>query len=512
MTLIFTACAFAATLVLLRLLVHCPIARYFGDTPDHRKVHHGVVPRIGGLGLVMGFLATLGATFFAAPGNGGVSSGFALVAAGVGLFLLAAGTLDDVRPLDFKVKFLLQFALALAVVFLGGQRFVEADLLHLHFHLGAWGQIASVIWIVGVMNAFNMIDGIDGLAGGVAVCALGALAYLGYASGEQDTVVVGLIIIGACLGFLRYNFSRRHKLFLGDTGSQFLGAMLAILAIRIQGIPGTGSPLVPLLIVGYPLLDVGTAMVRRFRKGGRRSLASRILRMFTADNEHLHHRLIYLGLNHLQSTFLLLLVAGGIGATAIIISRIHQVYGLAVLAYVGLANFLILNRLGFIGLRPWLTFPRAKPAPCQIVGVIEPTEVFFHSLEKYKQDKFEFLKLPANLTRFMSEDVAAVVLYNVSSERFEEEWPLALRASEVQDCPSIVIAEAQDIERMRAAKPEGFSSIHFMEKPVRIPDLIRLLDVVIADRRASAKSTNDEANPRQRRFSLAELALRNRTP
>jgi hypothetical protein len=263
------------------------------------------------------------------------------------------------------------------------------------------------------------------------------------------------------------------------------------------------SIFVPLFIVGYPLFDISVAMVRRFVKGSSRRLGTRFVRMFAADNEHLHHRLVYLGLSHVQSTFLLLLVAGSISASAILISSLGFPGRIGVFVYLSTALFLILNRLGYVGIRPWLTFPRSKALPSRIVGVIEPDELFFHSLKSFKQNKFEFLSMPGKLTKFIGDDLVAVMVYNASGDKFDEQWASALRATEYHDRPAIVIADSQDIERVRAGNPEGFNSIHFMSKPIRVPELIRDLERFTKVRRI------DRIRIRDGKFSLAEIALRN---
>lgn len=493
--------------ILLRALVHSPLARYFADSPDHRKVHQAVVPRIGGVGMILAFLAVVFSQYLMPaplwPQLDGTLLGAVFM---ISLFLLVAGTLDDVRPLDFKLKFLFQFVMAAGVVVLLDRDFDTIAILGYRFDLGPAGQILSILWMVAIMNALNMIDGIDGLAGGVALCSIVAVAFMAHANGADGIVMLCVALTGVVLGFLRFNFSGPHKLFLGDAGSQFLGAMLALLSMEVQGMPRTHfSIFVPLFIVGYPLLDVSVAMIRRFKCGPRRGLTGRFLKMFAADNEHLHHRLVYLGHSHVQSAFLLMLVAGGIGATAIIISRVSWPVRPLVMAYLGFSLLLILNRLGYIGIRPWLTFPRFKSPPGRIVGVIEPDEVFFHSLKSFKQTKFEFLNLPGKLTQFMSGDFVAVLLYNAVGQRFEEEWRLILRATETQDCPAVVIADAKDIHKVNSLSPGGYPSIHFMEKPLRIPELIQVLEGI----------SNSPLNLKARRtreasFSLAELALRNR--
>ncbi len=124
------------------------------------------------------------------------------------------------------------------------------------------------------MNAFNIIDGIDGLAGGVAVCGFGAGGFMAYAGGATYLMTMCAAFIGLTFGFLRFNLSGRSKVFLGDSGSQLLGAVLALMAIEAQGLPKAQySIFVPLLVVGYPLFDISVAMVRLFLKGSSRGLS-----------------------------------------------------------------------------------------------------------------------------------------------------------------------------------------------------------------------------------------------
>lgn len=503
--LLFTG-TYLLSIVFIRAIGLSPLARLFIDKPDHRKLHQAAVPRYGGIAIILAFLAVLGILHAIGMPWPYMKGTLPAAMAFVSVFLLVAGGLDDAKPLNYKVKFALQFAMAGGVVFLLGRDFDTIAVLGYRFELGIFGPLLSVFWIVALMNAMNIIDGIDGLAGGVFLFAIGTVAFLCHANGADGRLMICLALMGATAGFLRFNFSRHHKIFLGDAGSQFLGAMVALMAMEVQAMPKTGySFFVPLFIVGYPLLDISVAMVRRFKCGSRRGLGRRILRMFAADNEHLHHRLVYLGLSHVQSTFLLLMVAGGIGATGVIISRLGWPYRPMVMGYLVVALMLILNRLGFIGPGPWLTFPRVKAMPSRIVGVIQPDELFMHSLKSFKQDKFEFLGIPEKLTRFMGEDLLSVVLYNGDPERFESQWTLALRATEFQNCPAVVIADPANIDRVRSSQPGGFSNVHFIEKPVRVPELIRLLEYI-----AKGRDRLSRTRPRERRFSLAELALKSR--
>lgn len=506
-TLLVISVSYLASASVIHLLMKTSMVRLFGDKPDLRKVHQAVVPRVGGLGIILAFFLVY-AIRTQVPSNVWPRSGnqLSLALLFISAFLAVTGALDDARNLNFKIKFVFQFILAAGVTVLLGHHFGRVSLFGHFLDLNEFGSIATVFWIVAVINAFNIIDGIDGLAGGVAICGFAAVAIMAYGNGSTYLFLMSAAFIGLTLGFLRFNFSKSRKCFLGDAGSQFLGAVLALAAIEVQRMPKAHfSVMVPLLVVGYPLFDISVAMTRRFFKGSNRTLRVRFARMFTADNEHLHHRLVYLGLSHLQSTFLLILVAGALSMSAVIIAKLPILGRVGVLIYLGTALFLIMNRLGYIGLKPWLTFPRVKQLPASIVGVIEPDELFFHSLNSYKQNKFEFLSMPAKLTKFMGDDLLAVMLYNFSRADFEECWSAALRATEYHDCPAIVIAEPQDINRVRASNPEGFRSVRFMEKPIRVPDLIRELESLSKER----QRVPAYAAARERRFSLAEIAIRN---
>jgi UDP-GlcNAc:undecaprenyl-phosphate/decaprenyl-phosphate GlcNAc-1-phosphate transferase len=494
--------SYLASVTMIWLLLKSPAVNLFGDKPGHRKVHQHVVPRLGGLGIILAFFLVFALRIYVSseywPRSGNQLS---LALLFIGVFLAGTGALDDARNLNFKVKFLFQFILAAGITLLLGHHFGRISLFGHVLDLNQFGAFLTVFWIVAVINAFNIIDGIDGLAGGVAICGFGAVAIMAYLNGAGYLLAMNMVFIGLTLGFLRFNLNRANKIFLGDAGSQFLGAVLALMAIEIQRLPKAHySILVPLLVVGYPLFDISVAMVRRFLKRRGRSLARRLGSMVVADNEHLHHRLVYLGLSHLQSSSLLLLVASSLAISAVVISRLTVPGRIAVIAYLAITHFLLLNRLGYIGLRPWVTFPRVKPLPSQIVGVIEPDEVFFHSLKSFKQEKFEFLAMPAKLSKFLGDDLVAIMLYNVARGNFDENWAMALRATEYHDRPAIVIAEAEDIARLKTANPEGFKSIHFMEKPLRVPELIRELERFSYPKR---KTTNE------RSFSLATLALKN---
>lgn len=364
----FLAGGAALSLILLGILVRTPLVRHFADMPGHRKVHQTVIPRLGGLGIILSFLILL--TIAQVFQLWDPSPRFLSSIIFASLFLLVSGTLDDVFTLGYKAKFLLQFLLAGVIVSVFHLYFENVTVFGYTIPLHGMGPVISAFWLVGLMNAMNIIDGIDGLAASVAMAGFAGVAALSYAAGAPNALGVCVALSGAVIGFLYYNLQRRRKIFLGDTGSQFLGVMLGILTMRIHSLPTVGeSLLVPLLLAGYPILDLSVAMARRFLRARTQHLGRRVTSMFKADNGHLHHRLVYSGLSHIQATGLLMLLASGFTATAVVLPRVSGPWQVAVAAYLLVAVAIVLNRLGFLRrellkpvLRGWLLGNEAQVA------------------------------------------------------------------------------------------------------------------------------------------------------
>jgi UDP-GlcNAc:undecaprenyl-phosphate/decaprenyl-phosphate GlcNAc-1-phosphate transferase len=271
-----------------------------------RHVHPGPVPFVGGVavflamaaGLAAATLLDLGATDVAA--SAGRLKLFMTVLAGGGTLLLA-GLADDVLGLRPTQKLLIQCIAALAV-YAAGLRVEIVDLrLGSTFALGGLALPFTVLWIVGITNAFNLIDGLDGLASGVALVTTGTVAAAAIALGNGNAAVVCVALLGALLAFLPYN-RNPARIFLGNAGSQFVGFLLAILSVQGSLKSATAVMIViPLFALAVPLLDVSTAIARRWLRG------SPILE---ADARHLHHRLVAIGLTHARAANVLYVVAG----------------------------------------------------------------------------------------------------------------------------------------------------------------------------------------------------------
>jgi UDP-GlcNAc:undecaprenyl-phosphate GlcNAc-1-phosphate transferase len=299
------------------------LARLLGavDLPGGRRPHAQPTPRIGGLAVFVGFLSGLA---FAAWATGNLQSapdvgvswrGLAIAATGV----LLVGVLDDLRRVAFYWKFAAQLAAAAYVWTCGFRIEIITHPLGGDWELGLLSLPLTLLWIVGITNAVNLIDGLDGLATGIALITTGAVAVIAFSGGRLGVTAASVALAGALVGFLRFNFNPA-QVFLGDSGSMFLGFVLAVTSVRgSQKGPTAVAILVPLLVLGLPLLDTGLAVARRlYRLGdqGRRSghgtvryVVNNFQHVFLPDREHIHHRLLDVGLSH-RSAVLVLYVAG----------------------------------------------------------------------------------------------------------------------------------------------------------------------------------------------------------
>ena len=257
------------------------------DQPGKRKIHHRVMPRLGGLAVFAGF--AVAAAFL------GVDSRLGGLLAG-GTVILLLGILDDTRGLSPKVKLFGQTVAATIVVFSGIRIEFINNPFNGYFYLGDFSIPFTVFWIVAITNAVNLIDGLDGLASGVSTIALLTFAIIAYQIGQSTVSLLALALAGAILGFLRYNFYPA-KIFLGDCGSMFLGFMVAVLAVfgLLKGVTVVAF-VVPIIILGVPIFDICFAILRRFYEHKP---------IFQADKQHLHHRLLSFGFSHRQTVLLI---------------------------------------------------------------------------------------------------------------------------------------------------------------------------------------------------------------
>jgi UDP-GlcNAc:undecaprenyl-phosphate GlcNAc-1-phosphate transferase len=314
-----------------------------GRPPSARDVHTRPVPRIGGLAIVVAALAPLAALFVFEWWFGPIlpvdrTRALAIVAGG--LAVAALGLYDDLRGADAVRKLVVQSAVAAAMWMCG----IRIDVVSWFggIDLGALSLPVTVLWIVGVVNALNLIDGLDGLASGVALLAL--VPSLVISIWDQNAFMTQLLasLAGAIVGFLRYNFNPA-SVFMGDTGSMFLGFVLATGSIVACSKSSAALSLTtPVLALGLPLLDTALAIVRR-------SLAGRPF--WSADRDHLHHRLLRAGLSHRQSVLVLYGASLVLAMAALAAAFANSVQTAVLLVALAVAAGLGIRRLGYGRLR-----------------------------------------------------------------------------------------------------------------------------------------------------------------
>jgi UDP-GlcNAc:undecaprenyl-phosphate GlcNAc-1-phosphate transferase len=313
--LLVSAVSFAAATMLTPVVARLAVARGWLDQPDgRRKVHSAPVPAVGGVAVFVAFAVTLLA--LATVGQDsllGVLSQAApyLPLLAAGFMVSAVGLLDDVRGVPPLGKLAVQTGAAVFLYVQGFQIRVISNPLNGELELGALSLPVTVLWLVGMSNAFNLIDGLDGLAAGLGlVSTLGLLAAAAL-NGRWETVAIAAALAGALLGFLPYNFNPA-RVFLGDCGSLTVGFTLAAIAVQSSIKRSAAIAVaVPLLALALPILDVGLAVVRRFVR--RRPV-------FGADRNHIHHRLIGLGLTPRRAVVTLYGVASVFTALALAIA------------------------------------------------------------------------------------------------------------------------------------------------------------------------------------------------
>jgi UDP-GlcNAc:undecaprenyl-phosphate GlcNAc-1-phosphate transferase len=325
--LISTGCLNIFALAMMGCVLTTPlvtrIAGWVGaiDRPDQfRRIHHGAIPRLGGLGLAMGIAAgiilphLLGSWRMVSLATLELSHASAILVAS--LVILTVGFIDDTRSIGPRLKLAGQ-ALAVLTLYLGGIRIQTIDVFNLSFDLGQPGLrfnllgmpldlatpslIITMLWFLGCMNVWNLIDGMDGLASGVGLLVSGTLTLVALHNENIEVATLAVALAGSLAGFLLYNW-HPACIFLGDSGALLIGLLIGVIGVQgsMKG-PSAISILFPILAMGLPISDTAMAIFRRWVRN---------LPLSAADRRHVHHLLIGLGLNPRQAALLLYCFSG----------------------------------------------------------------------------------------------------------------------------------------------------------------------------------------------------------
>lgn len=292
------------------------------DVPkDNRRMHDHPIPRLGGLAIAIAFILTSALCVPLDKELQGIMLG--------GIIILVLGVLDDSLTLPALPKFFVQIVAAIVVVAHGVtiQRFTNpfAGDPYASFDLGFLAAPITVIWIVMLTNAVNFIDGLDGLAVGVSGISALCILIIALLVSEEDVALIMAAVFGSCMGFIPYN-KNPAQIFMGDTGSTFLGFILACMSIQgMFKMYAVISFAVPFLVLGIPIFDICFAVIRRLAKHQN---------PMVADREHLHHRLIDMGLSQKQTVAVAYTLTGVLGFAAVLLTQSGEMRTLILLCAV----------------------------------------------------------------------------------------------------------------------------------------------------------------------------------
>ena len=475
------------------------LRQFFIDRPDSRKIHQSPIPRMGGLCIIAAsmIVLTFWNKFFPHAGLGFLGFlplplYYAVVLSALGLFFL--GFFDDSSFAKVRVRHKLgtEFALACLVVILF--RISSSHVVMFSVPIPSWIVVpVAILWLVGLMNAFNIIDGVDGLAGGIAVIAFIALSI--FAAQLHAMAVVGLCLIlaGATLGFLAFNVSPA-RIFLGDTGSLFLGSMLGTLTLYCATISHRPfSRPVLFLIVAVPVIDVFVAIVRRYLKAQDKGLGlrRRLNAIIIADNNHIHHRLIMRGFSHSQTSLILYSFSAFLCFGGLLAWYVPLPLKIAILAYLGLCIVLFLARLGFGGrfrkfLKVELSSSRKdaqKTSPAheqaQPIGIIDPKGLIFRCLRKFRQNDFVFVNLTKENWQACVSGLSAMVIRSLPASVLADDLKVGQEIAVKHNCPVIVVSEKAGLE-LTVSVPSS-APICYRKMPVSVPKIMEDLKGIKRD-------------------------------
>ncbi len=299
------------------------------DVPkDERRMHNKAMPRFGGVAIYAGLMVSLA---------GFALDDMAVVSIMIGCTLIyILGLIDDLKNLKPMVKFGGQLVCAIALYIQG----IRIEFVTNYFGDGnmVFGDVAcfltTVIWIVAITNAVNLIDGLDGLAAGIGAISALCIGYVAYIHGQYMSTLAMMVIAGAALGFLPWNF-HPAKTFMGDGGSQLLGFSIA--AFSILGTVKSTTivvVIIPALVLGLPIFDTLMAIIRR---------TLRHQSIGTADKEHLHHRIMRAGYGQRRAVMLMYCISGIMGIVAVLYSRGFTVEYIGLLAVAAMLIYVLLS-------------------------------------------------------------------------------------------------------------------------------------------------------------------------
>ena len=301
------------------------------DRPDNRKVHKKIMPRLGGLAIYIAFIIGCVASMEITWDIFGILLG--------GTLIVALGVADDVYQLPAKVKLLGQIAAACVLVIFDIRIEWVNNPLGGYFYLDMLSIPFTIFWVISFTNVVNLIDGLDGLAAGVSAIASLTVILVSVQMGYFHVAILTAALAGAIIGFIRYNFNPA-TIFMGDTGSMFIGYMLA--AISVYGAVKTAATIaliVPAIALGLPILDTAFAIMRRYVNGRP---------IFQPDKGHLHHRLLATGMSHKETVLFMYGITAVLCIGAVLWAEMDGFYAALIIAVIMTAVAVGAKKIGIL--------------------------------------------------------------------------------------------------------------------------------------------------------------------
>jgi len=287
------------------------------DRPDKRKVHQKIMPRLGGLAIYLAFVIAVLLTTTLTKDIIGIMTG--------GTCIMLLGVLDDKYSLPAKVKLLGQILCALVLCAFDIKIEWLANPFGGYIYFDEFSVPFTVFWIISFTNVMNLIDGLDGLAAGVGAIASVTVIMVAVQQGFYPVAVITAALAGGILGFLRYNFNPA-SIFMGDTGSMFIGYTMA--AISVFGAVKSATIIalvVPAIALGLPIMDTTFAILRRYTNGRP---------IFSPDKGHLHHRLLAMGLSQRQAVIIMYAISAALCVAAVVWTEVDGYFAALVIAVI----------------------------------------------------------------------------------------------------------------------------------------------------------------------------------
>lgn len=302
------------------------------DKPDNRKVHKKIMPRLGGLAIYIAFMLGVVASLELTWDIVGILAGATVI--------VAVGVLDDKYQLPAKVKLVGQIIAACVLVAFD----IRIEWLNNpfggYFYVDYWLSVPmTIFWVISFTNVVNLIDGLDGLAAGVSAIASITVILVAVQQGYYHIAIMTAALAGGIIGFIRYNFNPA-TIFMGDTGSMFIGYLLA--AISVYGSVKTAATIaliVPAIALGLPIMDTAFAIMRRYTNGRP---------IFQPDKGHLHHRLLAMGMNQKQAVLLMYAITAVLGIAAVLWAEVDGFYAALIIAVIITAVAVGAKKIGIL--------------------------------------------------------------------------------------------------------------------------------------------------------------------